>query len=189
MKTTYSPAAHNGRASPLVENLDWYALTVPPQKEFAAQEIMRRRGFTSFCPFESLWRKKSRYTKEKELRHFPVMPRYLFVGFDRHPSWYDIFRIPLIVSVVGLEGKPATLANMPRFVSNFRNGLRRPDAEKHMQTHREYAIGDTAIVVEGPLVDRLVKVDDIADGHAFFKLEMFGAERKLSVPVGNLVAA
>lgn len=189
MKNSYSPAAHNGRVATLVESLDWYALTVPPQKEFAAQEIMKRRGFTSFCPFESVWRKRSRFTKEKELRHFPIMPRYLFVGFSNQPSWYDIFRIPLIVSVVGLEGKPATLANMPRFVSNFRNGLRRPDAEKHMQTHREYKIGDTAIVVEGALVDRLVNVEEITDGHAFFTLEMFGTERRLSVPAAHLAAA
>lgn len=189
MKTIYSPAVHNGRVAPLVEKLDWYALTVPPQKEFAAQEIMRRRGFTTFCPFESLWRKKSRYTKEKELRHFPVMPRYLFVGFDHEPSWYEIFRIPLIVSVVGLEGEPARLTNMARFVSNFRNGLRRPEAEKHMQTHREYKIGDTALIMRGPLVDRLVKVEEITDGHAFFRLEMFGTERRLSLPVGNLEAA
>lgn len=189
MKTTYSPAANNGRVGSLVDKLDWYALTVPPQKEFAAQEIMRRRGFTTFCPFESLWRRKSRFTKEKELRHYPLMPRYLFVGFDGMPSWYDVFRVPLIVSVVGLEGKPAKLANMYRFISNFRNGLRRPDAERHMQTHREYKIGDTALVVEGPLAERLVKVEEITGGHAFFKLEMFGTERKLSLPVGNLIAA
>lgn len=189
MKNTYSPAAHNGRVGTLVESLDWYALTVPPQKEFAAQEIMKRRGFTTFCPFESLWRRKSKYTSEKELRHFPLMPRYLFVGFDDQPSWFEVFRIPLIVSVVGLEGEPAQIGNMPRFVSNFRNGLRRPDAERHMKTHREYKIGDTVLVVEGPLADRLVKVEDIANGHAFFKMEMFGTEYRLSLPVGKLEAA
>lgn len=189
MKSTYSPAAHNGRVGPLVESLDWYALTVPPQKEFAAQEIMRRRGFTTFCPFESLWRKKSRYTREKELRHFPIMPRYLFAGFDRHPSWFEVFQIPLISGVIGLEGEPAKIGNMGRFISNFRNGLRRPDAERHMKTHREYAVGDTAIIVEGALADRLVKVEDISKGHAFFKLEMFGSECRLSLPVGKLEAA
>lgn len=189
MKSTYSPAAHNGRVGTIVEGLDWYALTVPPQKEFAAQEIMKRRGFTTFCPFESLWRRKSKYTNEKELRHFPLMPRYLFVGFDDHPSWFDVFQIPLIVSVVGLEGVPAKLGNMQRFVSNFRNGLRRPDAERHMKTHREYKVGDTVLVVEGPLADRLVKVEDISHGHAFFKMEMFGTEYRLSLPVGKLEAA
>lgn len=189
MKSTYSPAVNNGRVAPLVQSLDWYALTVPPQKEFAAQEIMKRRGFTSFCPFESLWRKRSRYTKEKELRHFPLMPRYLFIGFASEPTWYEIFQIPLIVSVVGLEGKPAKLSNMARFVSNFRNGLRRPDAERHMQTHREYTIGETVLVLDGPLAERMVKVEDISAGHAFFKLEMFGTERRLSLPVGSLAAA
>jgi hypothetical protein len=103
MKNTYNPATHNGRVGQLAENLNWYGLTGPPQKEFAAQEIMTRRGYTTFCPFESLWRKKSRYTNEKDLRHFPLMPRYLFVGLGSSPSWYYIFRVPLIVWLTGVE--------------------------------------------------------------------------------------
>ena len=65
---------------------------------------------------------------------------------------------------------------MLRFVSGFRNGLRRADQEKFMRTHREYAVGDLAIIVDGALTGRSVVVENIADGHAYFKMEMFGAD-------------
>lgn len=189
MKSTYSPAERNGRGSKIVAELTWYALTVPPQKEFAAQDILSRRGVVTFCPFESLWRKKSRYTKEKELRHFPVMPRYVFAGFSAEPSWYHVFRMPLIVSVVGLKGEPAPIDGMTNLVGMFRNGLRRPSAERHMRTHREYNVGDAAVVVDGPLADRIVKVEEIRGGHAIFRMELLGSEHRLSIALDKLEAA
>ncbi|MBL0374020.1 hypothetical protein JJB09_18525 [Rhizobium sp. KVB221] len=191
MKTanTRSPAERNGRGFELVADLTWYALVVPPQKEFAAQEILKRRGVVTFCPFESLWRKKSRYTKEKVLRHFPVMPRYVFAGFAGDPSWFHVFQTPLILSVVGVQGEPAPIEGMGRLVSLFRNGLRRPDAERHMRTHREYGVGDAAVVVDGPLADRIVRVEEISGGHAFFRMELFGSEHRLSLTLDKLEAA
>jgi transcription antitermination factor NusG len=192
-KFKLKPATLNGRLPSLVADLAWFALTVPPQKEFAAQEILLRRGIASFCPFESLWRQKSRYTREKELRHFPVMPRYVFAGFERDPdhpvSWYHVFQIPLIVSVVGFEGEPKQVANMADFIARFRNGLKRPDAEARMRTHREYGIGDLVSFVEGPFADLKVRVEDISNGHAFFTIGMFGSDRQMSVPLEKLEAA
>lgn len=189
MKSSLKAAERNGRLPSLVRDLSWYALCVPPQKEFAAQEILTRRGIASFCPFESVWRQKSRYTKEKILRHYPVMPRYVFAGFDAEPSWFHIFSIPLITAVVGFNNQPAKIHDMPRFVSHFRNGLKRSDAEKFMRTHREYGVGDVATVMQGALTGRSVVVESIASGHAFFRMEMFGGERMLNLPIGNLEAA
>ncbi|MDB5525532.1 MAG: hypothetical protein JWM58_3295 [Rhizobium sp.] len=188
-KATYSPAEQNGRGSLLVADLTWYALITPPQKEFAAQEILKRRGIATFCPFESVWRRKSRYTTDKHLRHFPVMPRYVFAGFETEPSWYHIFQTPLVAAVVGLNGCPVPIDGMPKLVSMFRNGLRRPDAERHMKTHREYHVGDAAVVVSGPLSDRIVKVEEISNGHAFFRMEMFGSVHRLSMTLDKLEAA
>lgn len=189
MKKTQKSAACNGHLPSLVQDLAWYALCVPPQKEFAAQEILHRRGLATFCPFESLWRQKSRYTREKELRHYPVMPRYVFAGFAAPPSWFHIFQIPLVMSVVGFNNEPARIQDMLKFVSGFRNGLRRADQEKFMRTHREYAVGDLATIVDGALSGRSVVVENIADGHAYFKMEMFGADMLLNLPIGKLEAA
>jgi transcriptional antiterminator NusG len=192
-KFSFKPASRNGRLPALVGELDWYALTVPPQKEFAAQEIIHRRGVATFCPFESMWRQKSRYTREKDLRSYPIMPRYVFVGFERDPnapvSWYHVFQIPLVLSVVGFNGEPKTVSNMADFIARFRNGLKRPSAEAHMRTHREYGVGDLVTFVEGPFSDLKVKVENINNGHAFFTIGMFGAERQMSIPLEKLEAA
>lgn len=179
----------HGRLPDLVENLDWYALLVPPQKEFAAQDVLKRLGIVSFCPFESLWRHKNKYSKEKELRHFPIMPRYVFAGFSDAPPWYSLFQLPIIASVVGLSGNPATIHGMPDLIRRFRNGLKRPDHEKHMRTHREYAAGDLAVIVDSAMSGRVVHVTSIENGHAFFTLEMFGAQMTLSLPTEKLEAA
>lgn len=179
----------HGRLPELVDNLDWYALLVPPQKEFAAQDILARRGIATFCPFESLWRRRSRYTKEKELRNFPIMPRYVFAGFDAPPDWYNLFQLPVIASVVGLHGRPARIAGVPDLIRRFRNGLRRPDHERHMRTHREYAAGDIAVIVDSAMAGRVVHVTGIENGHAFFTVEMFGGEMTLSLPADKLEAA
>ena len=179
----------HGRLPELVDNLDWYALLVPPQKEFAAQDVLARIGIASFCPFESFWRRKNRYTKDKELRHFPIMPRYVFAGFDGAADWYGLFQLPIIASVVGLHGRPMRVADMPDLIRRFRNGLRRPDHEKHMRTHREYAAGDLAVIVESAMAGRVVHVTSIENGHAFFTLDMFGGAMTLSLPADKLEAA
>jgi transcription antitermination factor NusG len=189
MKSSLKPAERNGRLPSLARECTWYALCVPPQKEFAAQEILKRRGIATFCPFESVWRRTSRYTKEKELKHYPVMPRYVFAGFDAEPSWFHVFSIPLIRAVVGFDGQPAKIRDMVKFISGFRNGLKRPEAERFMRTHREYGVGDIATVIDGPLAGRSVVVENIARGHAFFRMEMFGGEMVLNLPVGSLEAA
>lgn len=179
----------NGRLPELVDNLDWYALLVPPQKEFAAQEVLRRFGVASFCPFESAWRQRSRYTREKELRHYPIMPRYVFAGFSSRPDWYLLFTLPIISSVVGIHGQPARVSGLPDLIRRFRNGLRRPEHERHMRTHREYAAGDMAVIVDSAMAGRVVHVTSIENGHAFFTMEMFGAEMRLSLPADKLEAA
>lgn len=185
----------NGRLPSLIADLTWYALKVPPNKEFAAQDILERRNIATFCPFESRWRRKSQYTKEKVLKHFPIMPRYVFAGFDldekehEQVSWYHVFQIPLITSVVGVNDAPAKLRTMADFITKFSNGLRRPNEEKLMRSNREYKIGDLAIIAEGALAGRSVVVENIEGKHAYFRMEMFGADMLLNVPIGNLEAA
>jgi transcription antitermination factor NusG len=191
-------AAQNGRLPELVAGLDWYALLVPPQREFSAAETLHRRGIPTFCPYDVVFRHKSLIAKRKGLpkeeRRFPIMPRYVFAGFAGTPPWWHLFQIPLITGVVGLNGTPLKIGStekpiMPGFIAKFRNGLRRPDAERFMRTHREYAVGDLARIAEGALRDKVVEVEKIDAGRAFFHVEMFGGEQWLSLPLDYLEAA
>ena len=43
----------------------WYALRVISQKEFLAQEILRRLGLFTYVPVRKEWRHKNRYAKAR----------------------------------------------------------------------------------------------------------------------------
>jgi transcription antitermination factor NusG len=180
-----------GRLGELVKDYDWYALLVPPQKEFVAQEILKRQGVVTFCPFDSMWRFRSRYSKTKELKNYPMMPRYVFAGFKpgRVPPWYDIFALQIVKGVVALNGSPVKIHGVPDLIQRFRNGLKRPEEERYMQTHKEYQVGDMVVIIDPRFQDRLVQVESIEGGMAFFKIELFNGVHRLSLPADMLVAA
>lgn len=183
--------AQIGRLGELVKDYDWYALLVPPQKEFVAQEILKRQGVVTFCPFDSMWRFRSRYSKTKELKNYPMMPRYVFAGFKpaKTPPWYDVFALQIIKGVVGLHGEPLTVKGVPDLIHRFRNGLKRPEEERYMQTHKEYAPGDMAVIIDPRFQDRIVQVDSIKGGFAYFRIELFNGVHELHLPADMLVAA
>lgn len=185
------------RQADLVADMDWYALLVPPQKEFVAQEILKRQGYLTFVPFERKWRHRSRYTKEKELRDYPMLPRYVFTAFRKTgedgnslvPKWLDLFRLQIVKGVVGLHGEPKRINGVPELIRKYRNGLKRADEEKFMRTHKEYAAGDLAVIKDPRFMDRVVTVEKIENGHAWFKIELFNEEMELSLPAHSLEAA
>lgn len=169
----------------------WYALLVPPQREFTAQEILKRHGVMTFVPFESKWRFSSQYTRNKDLKNFPLMPRYVFAGFPvgQEPPWWHIFNLDVVAGVVGLRGRPLVVHGVGEMIVRFKNGLKRPDAEKHMRSGKEYRAGDEAIILDPRFNERIVVVDEIRDGHAFFKLELFNGIHRIRLPAGSLEAA
>lgn len=189
--------AATGRQADLVAGMDWYALLVPPQKEFVAQEILKRQGYLTFVPFEKKWRYRSRYSRDKELRDYPMMPRYVFTAFrpvdgeGRRlvPLWLRIFNLQIVKGVVGLNGEPKRVKGVPALIRQYRNGLRRPDEEKFMRTHKEYAAGDLAVIKDPRFMDRIVTVDRLEGGKAWFRIELFNEEVELSLPADRLEAA
>src|SRR5687768_12092164 len=73
--------------------LSWYALLVPPQKEFVAQQILHDRGLSTFVPVERKWRRRNKFAKVKELIEYALAPRYVFVGFRPDETlWFDLSR-------------------------------------------------------------------------------------------------
>ena len=170
----------------------WYALRVPPQKEFVAREILRRKGLAVFLPVEKRWRKKNKYTKVKELRQFPLAPRYVFTGFPRMaPSWFNVFSLPLIQGVVGINGVPKRMdeGGMARMLRLYPNAIDRPKEEKWMPSNKEFAVGDNVEVMVGPFEGMTVPVIDIAGSHAKVLIQLFNADHEVEVELANLAAA
>lgn len=178
----------------IAARLEWYALLVTPGREFVAQKILRRYGLKTFVPVRSEWRKRNRFSKEKELFSFAAAPRYVFAGFEAGvPLWFDLFALPNVSGVVGgLDGRPLRLPNpeMGALIRKTGGGINAPEVQKNMRTHHEFMPGDIAEVVAGPFEGMRVPVHSIAGLRATVILELFGgAVQEVDMPLDSLQAA
>lgn len=188
----YSQIMEHGRLADLVADLDWYALMTVPQKEFVAQEILTQKGIVTYVPVERKWRRKNRFTKNKDLYSYPIVTRFVFVGFiPGVPCWYDMFKLPIITSCVGINGHPVKLdaKAMAGIISAYPNGMLRPTDEQYRRTHAEFRAGTLARICEGPFEGMVVPVQEIAGSEAKVVLELFGGIQEISISTWKLEAA
>lgn len=174
-------------------DLRWYALVVPPQKEYVAAYIIHRHhGIETFIPTETRWRFQNRYAKarkKKEEYAFPVVPRMLFAGFVGEPDWYRLFNMPIITGVVGMDGSPRMLSRteFAKFAGMHANGtLRAPPEQRHMRSREEFRVDDTVSIVDGPFRDHEAKVIEITGHMAKVLLPLFGVDREIPVELDRL---
>lgn len=180
-----------------LSELWWYALRVPPQKEFVAQTILARYGVETYVPVRKEWRRRNKYTKTKELRSYPEAPRYVFAGFrPGFRLWFDLFNLPAINGVVGTETaqKPMRVPfegkrGLGTMMKTYPNGIVAPNEQRFMQTHKEYAVGDMVEIFDGPFSGLTVPVVDIRGANAVIKAMLFGSEHEVTIPLENLIAA
>ena len=183
------------RITPLVgkdSGYAWYALLVSPQKEFAVQEILTRKGFLTYCPTDKRWRKSSRYVREKELRSFPLVPGYLFVGMPAYSEpWHEVFKVNMVRGCIGYGGKPFAMppTSMERMVRRFRNGFQRPTEEKFMRTYKEFKAGDVVRIAEGFFQSFEVPVIEIDGLMATVLVEIFGVQKPVRIETESLEPA
>lgn len=187
-----SPVKSSEELVPLIERLHWYAIRTPAQKEFIAQEILTQKGLVTYCPTDERWRRRNRYQKAKELIAYALVTRTVFVGFEPGvPLWFDLFKLPCITSVVGIAGEPRRLDNrgMKNLITKYRNGIKRPDEEKHMKTGKEFKAGDMVRIVDGPFDGMVVPVHEIRGREARIFLELFGSRQEVAISTLLLEAA
>lgn len=178
-----------------VDNLHWYALRAPANKELATAETLARRGYSCLVPTETKFRRANRYAKRKREIILPIFPRYVFCGFaERTPPWYDVFRLPLVQGVVSIttDGEPsemrrAAITDLIRVYGT--DPHRAPRPEQHMRTHREFSVGQTVTITDGAYADRTVIVDRIQGHTAEIMLPLFGTEMPVTIPLAFLEAA
>lgn len=173
-------------------DLLWYALLCPPSREFQAQKILRRHGLRVFVPIRREYRRRNIFNKEKETMEYTAIPRYLFTGFPPGiPLWFNLFNLPLIKGVVGLEKEPSRIPSegMVRLITKTAVGINAPAAQKYMRTHHEFAIGQTVEVIDGPFEGRKVPVVAIRGSKAAVMLQLFGAEQEIDIAMDYLQAA
>jgi transcription antitermination factor NusG len=174
------------------ENLDWYALVTKPQHEFVCAGKIQDMGHAVFVPYASEWRRKSRYSKAKVQRHYPLMPRYIFVGFDCLPPWLDLHAADCMQGVVGVGGyaKKLPTARVIELINTHGAGVYvAPAAQQFMRTHHEFAVGDRVQIVDGPLYEHFAEVTAIDGKKARILFEIFNEVLDIEIALDDLVIA
>lgn len=166
--------------------MSYYLFRVPPQKEQAAAEILRRRGYDAFCPTEKRFLRRSRSRKKPGEREYVVLHGYVPVRFDTQPPWFDLFRMTLIKSVIVFDGRPRAISEdqMRRFLQAIGSAL--PD---RFNKRRSFIKGDAATYTGHGFTEFPVRIEEVSGPLAKILLPLLGAEREVSVRLEELEAA
>lgn len=189
----------DGMSTADVTNIHWYGLAVRAGSEFPVEAALEARGLVAIAPQYRVWRRVNRYVQRKYLETFPVMPRYVFVGFP--PPWpsatdeavelHAICRdITLVQGVLGSGARPLRMIGKHVADLLVRCGdMVAPDEQRHMRTHHEFGAGQEAMIIGGPFAGRIVEVAEINGEIATVLLPLFGAVHEQSIPLAKLDGA
>ncbi len=184
-------------------NYDWFVLVVPPQRELAVEKILSDdEGFATFVPVTRKYdfaNGAARARMEKTEVLLPLMPRYVFLGMKsgRTPGWDRVFcytgifnryKRRIATGVLGVDGKPCQVRHEPLRLFMLRHSsgsFNAPSYHKHMQTHREFSVGDTVQTEDELFTGRVI---DITDNRARVFIDIFGGGHEASIPLANLIS-
>lgn len=101
--------------------MSYFAFRVPPQREAAADEILRKRGFAAFWPHQIHERRQNRHARHKTVeKRVPIVHGMIWAAHDGTADWWQrIHQIALIGCPFGIAGKarPFTEAEMDRMAA------------------------------------------------------------------------
>ena len=173
--------------------MDWYALVVPAQKELAVRSMLEKAGLEVIVPVEMKWKRKGRHVRRAGRMvecEYPLMPRYVFVGFNGEPNWWYLRNLEfadgrkVVQSVLGYGGMPRPLK---ADAVNALHGLK--FAIPTFNPHKGVRVGDTAQFAFGPMRGQIAKVRKIVAKRARVLINLFNTWKEISVPLEFLEAA
>lgn len=176
--------------------MNWYCLRTAPEKEFTAEQILTRAGFTAFVPFVIEYRRQNRYSVRKVEVRRPLMVRYLFLGYENHEvPWLHLFTKcqGVLQAALARNGAPWCFPEEEIGDLMLKSSAKAPYLWRFMRTHKEFNVGDDVRVVEGPWKDHPeayhVPVQEIDRGVARLFLTVFGRRMLVDIPLNMLEKA
>ena len=163
-----------------------YAFWVSPQRELAAQKILRARGYDVFVPVETKFYRR-KHAKKREEKTYPMMVGYIFIGFDDPSDWPAVMRFDVVKSIVGFGGCPS------RFTAKamlYLHGLSGESIahKASVNTRKSFAPGDMVSIERGALKGTSCRVESVRGQKARLVFELLGCP-SIEVPVDALEAA
>lgn len=180
----------------------WHILTTAPQREFAAQDALKRLGLSTMIPVEYRWhdaRKAGHAAKkgktEKEVRAHPLWPRYVFVGCDRFQTpWHEIYAInhagrQVITGALYRNGMPYALSHTERLHIGALTDVAKPQVPP--DPSRRLYPGDRVRIIDGPFNGQPAQVHKTAKNGESVRVmvSLFGTLTEATVPVAMVEAA
>ena len=184
----------------------WYVLTVRPGMELAAAAAVQRKGADVFLPGERRWvrqaARRGGRDAPREVRDFPAWPGFVFVGLHAW-SLEPVLRLKLVTGILARERCIDRAQNRWELVplqlpSRWRRDKAFNGLDDLMAAHSAPPREEARLEKDAPVVipyagiaryrAKFVSIDD-ATGIGKVAMHWFGAERTVSVPAVDIVAA
>lgn len=150
---------------------------------FVPEYLLQKSGFEVFLPVKKKWCKVSRFKSEKELRSFPLLAGWLFVGWPKIENrFHELVAMDVVAGVMGAGGCPVMISD-----EDVRGMMRRYGARKCQ--NRELAVprvarGDLVRVDAGPFEGMSFRVVETTAGSVRGVLALLGRDADIDVPKG-----
>ena len=146
---------------------------------FLPEHILRCAGFEVFLPVKKVLRRKNRFSPDKVLVSQPLLVDWLFVGWPVGQSrWHELMDLDVVTGVMGTGGRPVEISpkRVMRLMRQWGGGQLSRECHRYLKTGCEFAAGDTARVVSGPLDGVHVRIVDVAGPTVKAALDILGGE-------------
>lgn len=127
------------------------------RRAFLHEHLLERAGFRVFMPVRKEWRRVSPTRPEKELRAYPLLTGWVFVGWPMHENrWFDLDRLGVVAAVCGAGGVPERIpeAQVTGLMRRWGGGRLAPKLQRYMRAGHEFEAGDV-VRVDAALMEGL----------------------------------
>lgn len=163
---------------------------------FVPELLLRGAGFEVFLPIRKEWVTVSRFSPEKELRSFPAMEGWLFVGFPAGQNRFlELMQMDVVAGVMGADGLPIRISDAKvRFMMRKFGNRKHRQVREAVQDARipagnqvRFAAGDLVRVDAGPFEGHDVRIHDVQRGSVSAVLKLLGKDTEVEIPEEILV--
>jgi len=146
---------------------------------FLPEHLLRRAGFEVFLPVKKVLRRKNRFSAEKQLVTQPLLVDWMFVGWPvGEARWHELMALDVVTGVMGTGGRPVSIppGGVMQLMRRWGGGELSSECARYMRTGCEFAVGDVARVVSGPLDGAHVRVVDVTGPTVKATLDILGGD-------------
>lgn len=172
----------------------WYVAQVASGRERVVAQYMRDHGHGAIVPTVQRFRFVNRYSKRKDPVYYPIMPRYVIIGFapDAPRPWRDLYDLSFVHAVVEDARGPARVVRtqLVKFIKDLDGATWSAEEwERYMRSGHEFRPGDEVDVIDGVFREHRLRVEDIEGDMAKVLVKLFEIERPYMVPLAFLQKA